>query len=95
MQIFWLYTGTTKEEAEQKAQANLGLVNAEVRKVCGPESGWADVPHELTAEPEINNTVYYYAFEKPPKNQYIDFQDSAEFDLESAWDEGWFLPLEL
>ena len=87
--MHWIYTGNTEQEAQQKAQTNLDLVNAKFIEICGDP--WSDL-RRLTANPEIDNNTYYYGFAKPPSQfEY----NGAVYDLELEFDSSWFIQEEI
>lgn len=86
MPLCWLYTGSTLEEAETKANTAIGLVNEECNRRTN--ANWVDGPQRLTADPNIEGTVYYYMFQAPPAI----FQNGALYDLEAEFNTDWLIP---
>lgn len=82
----WLYTGSTLEEAYQKAQTAQDIVNAECQRIIGQD--WSTEIRPLTATPVINEVEYYYMFQAPPEI----FRGEAEYDLEIEFSQDWFIP---
>jgi hypothetical protein len=81
---FYIYTGTTKAIAEQKAIDNLALVNAKFVEITGDPWGFVQ---KLTAEPIIDENTYYYGFQSPPTF----FTNGAVCDLDTEFQFDWML----
>ena len=71
--------------AEQKATENLALINAKFQEICN--DNWADIPEQLTANPEINGVVYKYGFQSSGLNDFL--KNGAVCDLEQYYDTDW------
>jgi hypothetical protein len=82
--MYWIYAGSTEEEALRKAQKNLDLVNAKFIEICGDP--WGNL-QRLNANPVIEGNIYYYGFAKPPSQ----FNYSATYDLETEFSQEWFV----
>lgn len=87
--LYWIYTGTTQQEAEQKAQTNLDLVNAVFVGISGDP--WTNL-QTLTANPVIESDTYYFGFQKPPSQ--FNYGD-ATYDLETEFSSDWFIQEEI
>jgi hypothetical protein len=85
MTFFWIYTGSNEQEALEKANQNLNLINQKTQEICGQD--WADNPQRLTANPEFEEHIYYYGFQKPYQN----IENGAEFDREEIYQSSWML----
>lgn len=86
MPTCWLYTGSTNIEALNKANAAISIINAESQSQIGQDC--IVYARELTAEPNIEGTTYYYMFQKPP----VVFIGTASCDLETEFNTDWFIP---
>ena len=85
MSVCMLYTGNTKQEALEKANVNLDLINEKCQEICG--QNWAIAPMQAINEPEIEGIIYYYFFQKP----YPIFMNNAISDLEAEFDSSWII----
>ena len=91
MTNFYIYTGETKGEAEDKAILNLQRINNNFI-AANPEGGiFCNYPEELTAEPQIEGNIYYYGIEEPPQFARV----GVEIDLCLEYNPSWKLPIEL
>ena len=88
MQI--VYTGDTKSQALEKANANLAIINNIFQGICN--QNWSENPRELTANPVIDGNTYYYGFTKPPSQ--FDY-GVATYDLEIKFSIDWFIQEEV
>ena len=84
-----LYTGTDENNAQNRAQEQLDIVNENLHQY-NPYINW-DTLRRLTADPEIEGVTYYWMFEKPAPN----IEEGYSADLEAAYDPNWFIPEEL
>lgn len=87
MSKYYIYTGENFEEAEQKAQTNLDITNQNFLEKAG--SGiFCDAVEILTANPVIEEHVYYCGFQEPPEC----IREGVEYDLCREYDSAWKLP---
>jgi len=85
LDLCWLYTGTTKQEALDKANIAIALVNAKCQELSG--ENWVMYAQELTAEPVIESVTYYYMFGAPP-DQIV---NGATCDLVAEFSHDWII----
>lgn len=82
--MWLLYTNLENAQTElAKIQVNIKLLN--------PDASYLTEPNQLTANPEINNTVYLYGFPKPDNN----IIQGVTWELEDEWSQDWFIQEEI
>lgn len=85
MTNYYIYTGNTASEALTKANTAISLINQKCQQICN--ANWVDSAQQLTADPEINEDIYYYGFQAPPEI----FKNGSTCDLEIEFQSNWFI----
>lgn len=81
---YCLYSGN-ETEALTKANAAIALINEKCNEIAS--SNWVDHAQRLTADPEIEGTVYLYGFQAPPPI----FVNGSTCDLQTEFSSDWFV----